>query len=115
MALTIAMVAKNPFALYRAKEEFVQENIGDVVRLYGTDDRVCMFVLRDGAEIYLVSESDWRRGCYARRSFDQILRVGPEPLGIDFMLELQECLKGSCVPEEWQWQKWEGGEVDAER
>lgn len=22
------------------------------------------------------------------------------------MLELQECLKGSCVPEEWQWQKW---------
>ena len=108
MALKIAMVAKNPFALYRAKEDFVRENIKDVVRIYGTSDRDCMMELRDGVEIYLVSESDWRRGAYARRQVDQIFRVGPEPLGIDFMLELQECLKGSCVPEEWKWKKWEG-------
>ena len=106
MALKIVMVAKNPFALYRAKEDFVRENIENVVRIYGTSDRDCMMELRDGVEVYLVSESDWRRGSYARQQFDQIFRVGPEPLGIDFMLELQECLKGSCVPEEWQWQKW---------
>lgn len=108
MALKFAMVAKNPFALYRAKEDFVRENIGDVVRIYGTADRDCMVEMRDGSELYLVSETDWRRGAYARRQFDQIFRVGPEPLGIDFMLELHECLKGSQVLEAWQWQKWEG-------
>lgn len=108
MALTIAVVAKNPFALYRAKEQFVLEHIEDVSRVYGKDEMACMVEMRDGSEIYLVSETDWRRGAYARRLFDQIFRVGPEALGIDFMLELQECLKNSCVPEEWQWQKWEG-------
>lgn len=112
MALKIAMVAKNPFALYRAKEQFVVENIENVFRLYGTDEMVCMVEMKDGSEIYLVSETDWRRGAYARRQFDQLFRVGPEPLGIDFMLELHECLKESCVPEEWQWQKWEGGSGD---
>lgn len=109
MALKIAMVAKNPFALYRAKQQFVLEHIEDVSRVYGKDEMACMVEMRDGSEIYLVSETDWRRGAYARRQFDQIFRVGPEPLGIDFMLELHECLKGSQVPEEWQWQKWEGG------
>lgn len=112
MALKIAMVAKNPFALERARRDLIYENVENVVRTYGTENRVCMIELRDGVEIYFVSESDWRRGSYARQQFDQIFRVGPEPLGIDFMLELQECLKGSCVPEEWQWQKWEGGQAD---
>lgn len=112
MALKIAMVAKNPFALDRARRSLIHENIEDVVRTYGTESRVCMIELRDGVEVYLISESDWRRGAYARRQVDQIFRVGPEPLGIDFMLELQECLKGSCVPEEWQWQKWKGGQCN---
>lgn len=112
MALKIALVARNPFALERAKNELVHENIENVVRSYGTETRVCMVEMKDGTEFHLISESDWRRGSYARRQVDQIFRVGPEPLGIDFMLELQECLKGSCVPEEWQWQKWEGGTSD---
>ena len=108
MALKIALAAKNPFALARAKTELIHEMIGEVVRSYGTSERVCMIELRDGSEIYLVSESDWRSGSYDRRQFDQIFRVGAEPLGIDFMLELQECLKGSQVPEDWQWQRWRG-------
>ena len=112
MALKIALVATNPFALYRAKEAFIRENIEDVVRIYGTADRDCMVELRDGVEVYLVSETDWRRGAYARRQVDQIFWVAHEALGIDFMLELQECLKGSCVPEEWQWRRWEGGQAD---
>lgn len=109
MSLKIALAAKNSFALYCARDEFICENIEDVVRTYGSQDNVRMIELRDSARLYLISESDWRRGAYARGSFDQIFVVGPEPLGIDFMLELQECLKGSCVPEDWQWQKWEGG------
>ena len=106
MALKIALAAKNSFALYCARDEFICENIEDVVRTYGSQDNVRMIELRDSARLYLISESAWRRGAYARGSFDQIFIVGPEPLGIDFMLELQKCLKGSCVPEEWKWQKW---------
>lgn len=108
MSLKIAFVAKNPFALERARKAFIFQNLSDVECSYGTGDRVCMTKMTDGTEIYLVSESDWRVGSYNRKHFDQIFRVGPEPLGIDFMLELQECLKDSCVPEEWQWQRWEG-------
>ena len=110
MGLKIALAAKNPFALERARKEFIHEHAADVVRSYGTGERVCMTELRDGTELHLVSETDWRVGSYDRKHFDQIFRVGPEPLGIDFMLELQECLKGSCVPEEWQWQKWAGAD-----
>lgn len=107
MALKIAMVAKNPFALYRAKEALLTAHSGEA-RAWGHGS-LCEIVLKDDTVVRLISESDWRRGAYCREQFDQIFRVGPEPLGIDFMLELQECLKGSQVPEEWQWQKWEGG------
>lgn len=110
MALTIAMVAKNPFALERAKEAFLGEH-KEHARPWG-HGTCCQIVMEDGDVIQLLSEADWRRGAYCRECFDQIFRVGPEPLGIDFMLELQECLKVSCVPEEWQWQKWEPERAD---
>lgn len=108
MALKLAIVATNPFALERARKYSWFGDSEEVLRAYGTGNRVCKIIMRDATEVYFVSESDWRRGSYARQQFDQIFRVGPEPLGIDFMLELYECLKGSCVPEEWQWQRWEG-------
>ena len=111
MALTIAMVAKNPFALYRAKEQFVAEHMRDVVAVDGMQE-ACQIRLYDGTVIKLLSESDWRRGICCRADFDQILQVGPEPLGIDFRLELNECLRNSCVPEEYQWQTWNGGGGD---
>lgn len=110
MALKIALVAKNPFALARAKEAFLLEHKGEA-RPWGHGS-CCEIVMNDGVVVRLLSETDWRSGSYCRESFDQIFRAGQEPLGIDFMLELQECLKGSCVPEEWQWQKWEGGGMD---
>ena len=113
MALKIAMVATNPFALNRAIEQFVAQNIEDVIAVGGMG-RACQIQLVDGTVVKLLSEADWRRGAYCREPFDQIFWVAHEALGIDFMLELQECLKGSCVPEEWQWQRWEGGEADAE-
>lgn len=106
MALKIALVAKNPFALERARGEFLVAHKGEA-HLWG-HGCLCEIVMDDESVVRLLSESDWRRGSYCREQFDQIFRVGPEPLGIDFMLELSECLKGSCVPEEWQWQKWEG-------
>ena len=107
MALKLAIVATNPFALNRAKERFVAQNIEDVIAVGGMS-HACQIQLADGTVVKLLSEADWRRGAYCREQFDQIFWVAHEVLGVDFMLELQECLKGSCVPEEWQWQKWEG-------
>lgn len=107
MALKIALAAKNPFALERAKNELVAAHEGECL-VYGFRN-LCEVHMAPDTVVKLISETDWRRGAYCREQFDQIFRVGPEPLGIDFMLELQECLKGSCVPEDWQWQKWEGG------
>ena len=108
MSLKIAMVAKNPFALCRAKEELLAAHKGEA-RLWGHGS-LCEIVMKDDTVVRLISESDWRRGAYCRECFDQVFRVGDELLGIDFMLELQECLKGSQVPEEWQWKKWKGGQ-----
>ena len=105
MALSIALVAKNPFSLSRAREAFVQENAEDVLVVSGMK-QACQIQMRDGCVIKLLSESDWRNNRWCREELDQIFVVGPELLGVDFMLELQECLKGSCVPEAWQWQKW---------
>lgn len=97
MALKIALAAKNPFALERAKNELVAAHEGECL-VYGFRN-LCEVYMAPDTVVKLISETDWRRGAYCREQFDQIFRVGPEPLGIDFMLELQECLKGSCVPE----------------
>lgn len=108
MALKIAMAARNPFVLERVSRELLAAHEGDGVIRWGHSVGCMIEFKDDGTQVKLVSESDWRRGAYFRESFDQIFRVGEEPLGIDFVLELHECLRGSCVPEAWQWQKWEG-------
>ena len=112
MALTVAMVGRNPFVLEEARRGILEAHAQDGLVCWGHSTN-CRVEFEAGQTVVkFLSESDWRRGAYSREHFDQIFRVGSEPLGIDFMLELQECLKGSCVPERWQWQKWEGGQAD---
>lgn len=112
MALKVAFAAKNSFALTRAKNHFVAEHVRDIVSVFGVSD-ACMIRMSDGSSIYLLTESDYFLNRVMHQTFDQVFEVGGEPLGIDFKLFLQECLSCSCVPEEYQWQKWEGDGTNA--
>lgn len=87
MALKIALAAKNPFALERAKNELVAAHEGECL-VYGFRN-LCEVHMAPDTVVKLISETDWRLGAYCREQFDQIFRVGPEPLSIDFMLEMQ--------------------------
>ena len=107
MALNIAFVAKNPFALSRAKNEFAAEFFREIATVYGVSE-ICRIRMKEGTDVYFLSEADYLRGKAAGQRFDQIFVAGAEALSVDFKLFLHECLCGSCVPKEFQWQKWEG-------
>lgn len=108
MALNIAFVAKTPLALKRARNEFVAEHTKDVVCVWGSADP-CRIDLADGTRIAMLCETEWMRYRNAIDWCDQVFIVGAEPLGADFQLALERSLRGSSVPPEYRWHKWNRG------
>lgn len=106
MALKIALVAQNPSALERAKRELLAEHPDAWVWGHSS---CCEIALDPETSVTLLDEVSWRAGRFAPETVDQIFVVNGAALGIDFSLMLQERLRRSQVPEEWQWQKWSRG------
>lgn len=105
MGMKIALVAKNPYALDGAKRELLAGHPDAWVWGHGS---CCEIALEPETTVTLLDEVSWRSGRFAPESVDQIFVVDGAALGVGFSLMLQERLRGSQVPEEWQWQKWRG-------
>lgn len=106
MALRIALVAQNPSALERAKRELLAEHPDAWVWGHSS---CCEIALDPETSVTLLDEVSWRAGWFAPETVDQIFVVNGAALNIGFSLMLQERLRRSQVPEEWQWQKWSSG------
>lgn len=105
MRMKIALVAKNPSALERAKRELLAEHPDAWVWGHSS---CCEIALDPETSVTLLDELSWQEGRFIPETVDQIFVADGAALGIDFSLMLQERLRESRVPEEWQWQKWSG-------